>query len=151
MKNHFLIAGATCIVCAGLGFYGGTTYASLSKTDAGQKSGRGQYQGGAGQGRQGGFGQGRGGLGGFVNGEVLSKDDKSITIKLRDGGSKIIFVTDKTKTLKSVEGSLGDVLVGAQVMVSGDANPDGSLTGLMLQLRPAMPTSAQATSEQKTN
>jgi len=32
-----------------------------------------------------------------VNGEILSKDDSIITIKLLDGGSKMVFFSDKTE------------------------------------------------------
>ena len=76
---------------------------------------------------------------GSVFGEVLSKDAKSITVKLRDGGSKIVFLSDTTKITKSVDGSLADLTIGAQVTTIGTANADGSITAQSVQLRNDVP------------
>lgn len=74
-----------------------------------------------------------------ANGEIISKDDKSITVKLRDGGSKIVFFSDTTQISKMAEGSRSDVEIGEQVIVSGSANSDGSITANTIQLRPSLP------------
>lgn len=121
-------------------FYGGMKYAQSKNADG---AFRGMNRGGA-SGTIGGFGGMRGGLGmgagsGLVMGEVLSKDDKSVTLKLRDGGSKIIFFSDSTQIMKTGEGSAKDLVVGQQLSVAGSMNSDGSTNAQMIQIRPAQP------------
>lgn len=71
-----------------------------------------------------------------VNGDVISQDDKSITVKLQDGSSKIVFFTDTTSFNKSTEGSKADLKDGERVSVLGTENSDGSVTAQSVQLNP---------------
>jgi predicted ribosome-associated RNA-binding protein Tma20 len=89
--------------------------------------------------RFGGMGGGQGGarLAGAVAGEIVAKDDTSITIKLRDGGSRIVFTASSTTVGKMSVGTLADLANGANVMVMGTPNGDGSLTAGSIQVRPA--------------
>ena len=89
------------------------------------------------------FGQGNGQLQqrgrlGFrpVNGEIISQDDKSITVKLQDGSSRIVLLTDNTAVNKSAEGTKSDLKVGERVAVFGTENSDGSVTAQNVQLNP---------------
>ncbi len=90
------------------------------------------------------FGQNIGGMrglrnmGGFTGGEIIAKDDKSITVKLPDSGSKIIFFDANTKVSKSVAGATTDLTVGTQVSVTGTPNADGSVNATTVQIRPNM-------------
>jgi hypothetical protein len=77
---------------------------------------------------------------GSLVGEVITKDEQSLTIKMPDGGSKIIFFSDSTQISKTTEGSIGDIEVGKQIMVSGNQNSDGSYTAKTIQLSPRYPT-----------
>jgi hypothetical protein len=135
------------IVVGAAAFFGGKAYEKSSLSKQGLlRSANGGPGAANQQGRQGGraFGGAQGGNGGpngangnFVSGDVISKDDKSITVKTRDGGSKIVFFSDSTTVGKSVSGSAFDLSNGQQVIVSGKTNSDGTLTADNIQIRPA--------------
>ncbi len=74
--------------------------------------------------------------GGFTTGEIVSKDNKSITLKLQDGGSKIIFLSNSTEITKSANGDLNDIEIGKNINVNGSANSDGSISAQTIQIRP---------------
>jgi hypothetical protein len=152
MKKQFplLIIGA--LVIAGVSFYGGMLY-STSSSSMRSANGAGFQQfrnGGGGEANtQGAFRRGGpGGMGGFTAGEILFKDDKSITVKLRDGGSKIVFYSGSTTIGKMADGTAADLEVGKDVMVAGSANADGSVNAQSIQIRP-LPLMPTATSTPK--
>jgi len=119
------------VLIGGTAFYGGMKY-NQSKT-ASDKQQRFQQTGAN---ISGGFRGGRSGMmGDFVSGEIISKDDKSITVKMRDGGSKIVFLSNTTEIGKFVNGNLADLLVGKNVTINGKANQDGSITAQSVQIR----------------
>lgn len=74
-------------------------------------------------------------FGGSASGEILNIDDKSATIKTRDGGSRIILFASTTPIYKSVAGTSADLKVGEQVLVMGTSGSDGSIVAESIQLR----------------
>ncbi len=136
-----IIAGIVVgVVLVGSGaFYGGMKYAgsnggrgNFANMTPEERQTRFQQMGGAGQARG-----GRGGMGGgFTNGEILKKDATSITLKLRDGGSKIVFYSSTTEVSKFTAGSATDLEIGKTISVNGTTNPDGSITAQTIQIRP---------------
>lgn len=128
------------LVAVGGSFYAGVKY-NQSKNPAATRGASGaggsfNFSQGGGTGGQRGM-RGTGGEnGGIIAGEIISKDDKSVTIKLRDGGSKIIFLSSSTSVMKTVGGATSDIVVGGQITATGNANSDGSITAQSIQIRP---------------
>jgi hypothetical protein len=135
-KKMFAIVIAVIIVAGGGGFYGGMKYeqglAVAQRSQMARQFGANGNISSVPGGRVGG-GQG------FTNGQIIAKDDKSITVKLRDGGSKIIFFSDTTKIAKTADGSSADLQIGENATVAGNSNSDGSITASSIQLQPAIP------------
>ena len=135
----------TLVAVGAVSFYAGVQYGHGSSTQTGQQGGnfanmtaaerqaRFANSGFAGGGQRTGGARTNGG--GFVAGEILSKDAQSITVKLPDGGSKIVFLSDTTKIMKSATGTVSDLTIGAQVTTMGTANADGSVSAQSIQLR----------------
>ena len=133
MKSNMIVVIVVVALVIGAGaFYGGTKY-QMSKTPA-----RGQIQDGQARNRQGGpNGQGRfANGGGRVRGDIISQDDKSITVKMQDGSSKIVLVGDSAAISKSSGGSKSDLKTGERVAIFGTDNSDGSVTAQTIQLNP---------------
>ncbi|HRY60183.1 MAG TPA: DUF5666 domain-containing protein [Patescibacteria group bacterium] len=142
MKNVLIAVIITIIITGGGAFYGGMLYGKSKSSSNKFAQAVGQF--GGPNGTRNGARNGAGG--GFVNGEVLSKDDKSITVKLQDGGSKIVLLSASTTVGKTTDGTLTDLEVGKNVMVTGTTNTDGSVTAKSIQIRPAgvVPVAAPA-------
>jgi len=134
MKNLNVILIILVVVAAAGGFAGGMKY-----QEGKQKSNSRQFAGSQLGVRMGGNnGGGNGSQVGFrpVSGEITGSDDKSITVKLQDGSSKIVLLAESTEFLKSLSGSKGDLKVGDKVVVIGSDNPDGSVTAQNVQINP---------------
>ena len=139
MQKQITILVIVALVVGGLSFYGGMQYANGSKTAA-RTAGQSQNGTGANGGRS--F-RGGGGGSGFVSGQILSKDNTSITVKLRNGGSTIVFTSPNTTVMKSVPGSLSDLAIGQEVMVTGTTTLSGVVTAESVQVRPSILTNGQ--------
>lgn len=137
MNNKITLIVVGVIIAAA--FYGGMLYgqhgtAQAPNTQSFQQRGNGAFGGGTRRaGAQG---------GGFVSGDIISKDDKSITIKLRDGSTKIVFYSGTTQVGKMVAGTAADLVVGQQVTANGTASSDGTIAADMIQIRPTPPAGA---------
>ncbi len=150
MNKLIPVVIAVAVVVGGGAFFGGMKYAeskspasrftqgnfqNLQNLSPEERQQRLQELGANAGGFRGGTGGQRNG-GGFTAGEIISKDDKSVTVKLQDGGSKIIFFSDSTSISKMTDGTKADLEVGKTVTVNGTANSDGSITAQTVQIRP---------------
>ncbi len=140
MKNPMVMTIVIALVVGGAAFFGGMKFQETKA--AGSNNMRGQFQRGTG-GPSGPGGMGRMG-GGAVIGEIISTDDeqssssiKSIIVKLEDGSSKIILLSDTVTVSKTDSGSKDDLKTGVKVGVFGTTNSDGSVTAQNIQLNPA--------------
>lgn len=130
MKKTLPIMIVIVILVAAGSFYGGTKYQS-SKIPS-----RGQFTGGP-QGMSGPGGMNRTGNSGmsFISGEILSKDSQSVTVKLNNGGSKIVYYSASTAIGKMATGTAEDLSVGTTVMITGKSSTDGNVTAESIQIR----------------
>jgi hypothetical protein len=138
MKNNLIIGVFIALVIGGgIGFFAGMQYQKSKLTDMITFNGRGIMNDQRQANRQ--FTQRMGGPNSGnrpVTGEIIDSDDKSITVKLSDGSSKIIIIDSKTSINKSAEGSLADLKKGEKVAAFGISNSDGSINAVNIQLNP---------------
>jgi len=147
----------TALIFGGGGFFGGMKYSESKSPNASTQANFQNLQNLSPEERQqrfqqmgvngGAFRTGRSGAqnGGFASGEIISKDDKSITVKTLapnqnanssgQGSTKNIFYSSSTEIGKSVSGAAADLEIGNIVTINGSANSDGSITAQSIQLR----------------
>lgn len=133
MKNQATMFVIVAVVVAAAVFFGGMKY-QQAKTGASTS-----FANGTGQFPQVGSGRfGRNGANGLrpVVGQIISMDPNSITVKLSDGSSKIVILSNSTKFEKTSPAVVTDLTNGATVSAFGTANSDGSITAQNVQLNP---------------
>ena len=126
LKKKNIIVSIIIIIIIGGSFYGGMIYGKSLNARTGFSGGNFQTK------------INRGGGGNFISGDIISKDDNSITLKTQNNsGSKIIFYSETTQINKSATGTANDLTNGTSVSVTGTTNSDGSVTAQSIQIRPA--------------
>jgi hypothetical protein len=150
-QNLIIVAVIALVIGVGGGFFAGMKYQQSKRvTFANSQFGGGNFRGtfGGGTGgeftRQGGT-TGGGARSGFrpVTGEVIGSDDKSITVKLTDGSSKIVLLSDTTQINKAEQVDKSALTIGTSVAVFGQQNSDGSVTAQNVQLNPIIRTAPE--------
>jgi len=136
MKKTIVLCVLLVLIAGAGSFFGGMKYTQAKNSATRTQQAAARQGGFNGMGRRNGA---NGQNGAFINGEILSKDDKSVTIKLQDGGSKIVLLSGSTTIGKTTDGTVNDLEVGKNVMVNGTNNSDGSVTAQSIQIRPNIP------------
>jgi plastocyanin len=132
MKNNIWMTVGIAVVVGGLAFFGGMKYQESKAVNLTATIGRNGSLRAGGQLGRGGAGAG----GGRVVGEVISNDGKTMTVKLVDGGSKIVILSEKSTVNKESAGTKEELTAGTKVGVFGTENADGSVTALAVQINP---------------
>ena len=130
MKNILITVLAFLIIVAGVGgFLGGMKF--QDKRTPTRQAGQNGFQGR--------FGQGQNGQGAnikSIRGQIISADDKSITVKAQDGSTTIVILSNSASITQSTSADKSDLAQGKEVAVFGTGNSDGSVTAQSIQLNP---------------
>ena len=130
-KNSIIITVVVAVIVGAAAFFGGMQYQKMQRGSL-------AFGGAGGAGR---FGNRAGGANGGsapVTGQIISSGASSITVKLSDGSSKIIILSQSTAINKQASGTTADLKTGTNVLVLGTTNSDGSVTAQTIQLNPMM-------------
>ena len=130
MKNNILVVGVIVVLFGALAFFGGMKYQESRRGSVARQFGGGQMnRNGLTAGRQ-----------GFrpVAGEIISSDATSVTVKLTDGSTKIVILTDKTTINKAEATTKDDLKTGQSIAVFGSENTDGTVTAQSVQVNPEL-------------
>lgn len=131
MKSQNIFVALILIILVGAAaFFGGMKYQESKQTFSRQFNGAGSRM------------MLRNGNGQFfrnsraVTGEILSVDDKGMTVKLPDESSRIVLFSKKMSINKAQQATISDLKTGETVAVFGTDNSDGSVSAQNIQLNP---------------
>lgn len=126
-QKSLLITILLVVIFAAGGFCGGMQYQKNKKPGMPD----GNFPGAMGSPRAGSMGR----EGADNSGEIISKDDKSVTIKSSSGSTKVIYYSESTQVAKTEAGSKDSLATGTKIMVIGSTNSDGSITARNIQIQ----------------
>lgn len=132
-SNTIIITLLLVILVGGGSFFAGVKYQQNKGRQFGNFQGRIGGQGGNNS-------NGGNRMMGFrpVTGQIVSSDNNSITVKMNDGSSRIVLISQNTSINKAATASATDLKVGDTVAVFGQTNSDGSVTAQNIQLNPKL-------------
>lgn len=143
-RARIAIIVAALLALMAISFYCGTLVSSLGRRGGMMGSGPGgQFGGTGGTGTTNTAAKKATGAS-YIMGEILSIDDSSLTVKLMNGGSKIVIFGTSTEVGKFTTGAFSDLSAGQSVMINGNATADGSITAKSIQIRPTTGLGAEA-------
>lgn len=144
------------IVFAGVGFWGGTLYASSTKAETTATSRFGAGAAGF-AGRTGGAGF-TGATGDGTVGTVIALGNGTFTVQLPSStsttattGTKLVLVDNATEIDELESVPVSNIKVGQSVTVAGSSNSDGSVTATSVMIRPATTRGAGAATQASTS
>lgn len=140
-KKNITITIIIAVVIGTAGFFGGMKYGQAKAQPAGRDKFAGQHKtrGGAGSAR-----------GDFTTGQILSKDNKSVTVQTANGNSRIVFYSGTTHVGKFISSSASDMATGQRITVTGTPNSDGSITAQNIEIMPQLQSSTSLPSQTST-
>ncbi len=140
MHKQSIIIAVIGLAVAGGTFFAGRAYGRSQSVVPGRGSNNAMMFNRGANGGMGGGGVPRGGvlMGGAAPtaGEIIAHDASSITVKLRDGGSKIVLLSASTTIAKLSPATHQDLISGTQVIIQGPVANDGTLTARSVQIVP---------------
>lgn len=128
-KKSTYIIGTIIVVLAI--FYAGTKYGESTQIKPTMSG----FQGNGGRSGGRGFGMGQG----MTMGDIVNIGDQSITLKTRDGSSKVVLISSSTPVTKSVPAQITELKAGDTISIVGKTNTDGSVVASEIQERNRLP------------
>jgi hypothetical protein len=133
MKSKYLLPTVLIVIGLGFGFAGGYYFKGFNQQKQFNEMRNGVGQRGGIAMPSGGPARNMNGLN-SIEGEIISIDDESLTVKLMDGSTKIIFFSESTTYSNFQEAKKEDLKTGIKISVFGKTNIDNSVIAQRIQI-----------------
>lgn len=71
----------------------------------------------------------------LVSGEIISKDEKSVTLKISNGTERVVFFSPATHIKKTLTGKQSDFTIGTILTVLGSNDSTGTFNATTIQIK----------------